>query len=742
MAIVGAQRPTTEANPPPSRNGETPRSWGPGSLECRTDDLSQVDDDTNTRRTVSVASVRHLGDLLFAQLGWVAYVLGINGYMHTRIGGPDTYKHEAWRPYFARDWATAQREIAERVTFALAAGERPDVYWCPAPRATRARTQTSCVAELDVLWADLDEIPADAELLVRLDPYMVASGSADHRHIYVPLSRLVPLAQHQALNRALATRLGADAKWSHEALLRVPETINYKHGGQPVEQLAGGGRVWDPVELAALLDVDLELAGSVAVGPVAAQAPAPIEGEWPRRVVEQFGKPVTDRSAAAHALVGACKSAGLTLGQAHTVTAQHAPSVEKYGDRLAGEVERSWVKCEDPRPAAPVPAVIPASAMVPAVAAERAAAAEVPGRRLRMVRASAVTPRAAQWLWRTGEFGRIPLGEVSVAAGRGNVGKSPWALWSAARLTRGELPGELFGSPVDVVIYASEDSHEHTTVPRLTAAGADLDRVHLLNGTETDEDPEMPLVWSRDIDLIREAIEQTGARMLVIDPLIDVHRGGANTDRTDDVRAGLRPLVALAHRTGSAVVGIAHFNKQRTGDVASLLSGSHGLRDTVRAVLAFVERPDGERVLGQDKNNLGRAGDDVPRLTYDMASVDVLIEGVPVSQPVFTITGTTDDTLSDILLGSGAEVEVPEDTAWLFELVAAGHPLPLHASKLATEAEARGLKWDTVSRKARRTGLVTSRQQRGAVHNWVWSLTDEGARRAGKPPAPAESDCA
>ncbi|QJY46939.1 AAA family ATPase [Pseudonocardia broussonetiae] len=365
------------------------------------------------------------------------------------------------------------------------------------------------------------------------------------------------------------------------------------------------------------------------------------------------------------------------------------------------------------------------------------------GRRLRMVRASAVQPQAARWLWQTGEYGRIPLGEVSVLAGRGNVGKSPFALWCAARITRGDLPGELSGSPADVLIYASEDSHEHTTVPRLTAAGADLDRVHLLNGTETDEDPEMPLVWARDIDLIRDAVEQTRAQLLVIDPLIDVHRGGANTDRTDDVRAGLRPLVALAHRTGAAVAGVAHFNKQRTGDVASLLSGSHGLRDTVRAVLAFVERPDGERVLGQDKNNLGRAGDDVPRLTYDMASVDVLIGGAPVSQPVFTITGTTDDTLSDVLLGGANDrADLPDDTAWLFELVAAGHPLPLHAKKCADEAERRGFKWDTVSRKARRSGLLVSRQQRGAVTTWVWTLTESGARRAGKAPVMPEAESA
>ncbi|GAA2548148.1 AAA family ATPase [Pseudonocardia hydrocarbonoxydans] len=670
-------------------------------------------------------------DVVFAdERGFAALAFGHDGYYDEN----GKYDHRTWSEARYR-WPAQRDELLRQLAQLAGAGERVDVYWCPALRTIDERRKHSAVDRLHFLWADLDGATTDEPLLNKLDPIAVASGTDGHRHLYVPLDRPVTPAQHRRLNRALAARIGGDHKWSNEALLRLPGTLNHKSDPPtPVEQLPGGGRVWNVDEIAALLDVDLtapEQQPHTAAHTAQEAAPA----ELPYLVRARLDAPVTDRSTAHHALVGACRSSGLSLGQAIGVVAGYEPSVEKYGDRLPFEVERCWEKVDPPRPVATPLRVVGDDEHAPS------APVAAPARRLRIVRASAVVPKAARWLWQTGEYGRIPLGEVSVLAGRGNVGKSPFALWCAARLTRGELPGELFGNPVDVLIYASEDSHEHTTVPRLTAAGADLDRVHLLNGTETDEDPEMPLVWARDIDLIREAIEQTGARLLVIDPLIDVHRGGANTDRTDDVRAGLRPLVALAHRTGTAITGIAHFNKQRTGDVATLLSGSHGLRDTVRAVLAFVERPDGERVLGQDKNNLGRAGDDVPRLTYDMASVDVPIDGAPVSQPVFTITGTTDDTLSDVLLGGAADrADLPDDTAWLFELVAAGHPLPLHAKKCADEAESRGLKWDTVSRKARRSGLLVSRQERGAVANWVWTLTDDGARRAGKTPTPTEVD--
>lgn len=48
------------------------------------------------------------------------------------------------------------------------------------------------------------------------------------------------------------------------------------------------------------------------------------------------------------------------------------------------------------------------------------------------------------------------------------------AYWAAAQVTRGELPGVYAGAPKDVLIAATQDSWEHTIVPRLIAAAADL----------------------------------------------------------------------------------------------------------------------------------------------------------------------------------------------------------------------------------------------------------------------------
>jgi AAA domain len=100
-----------------------------------------------------------------------------------------------------------------------------------------------------------------------------------------------------------------------------------------------------------------------------------------------------------------------------------------------------------------------------AVRAERA-------RRLRAERFLEVKAEATRWLW----DGRIPLGTATLLVGREKLGKSTLSTELAARLSRGELPGDLQAAAALVVSY--EDSASRTIKPRLMAANADLSRVH------------------------------------------------------------------------------------------------------------------------------------------------------------------------------------------------------------------------------------------------------------------------
>ena len=86
-------------------------------------------------------------------------------------------------------------------------------------------------------------------------------------------------------------------------------------------------------------------------------------------------------------------------------------------------------------------------------------------RKLVVTRASAIKSKRVKWL----EEGRLALGTLALLAGREGLGKSTLAYERSARITRGELEGEFHGQPKGVLVCATEDSWEHTIVPRLMA---------------------------------------------------------------------------------------------------------------------------------------------------------------------------------------------------------------------------------------------------------------------------------
>src|SRR5664280_2838144 len=120
-------------------------------------------------------------------------------------------------------------------------------------------------------------------------------------------------------------------------------------------------------------------------------------------------------------------------------------------------------------------------------------------REIRLTPASTIQMKSVHWLWKS----RIPLGELTLLAGREGIGKSTIAFQIAAWLTRGELDGWFYGSPKNVIIAATEDSWEHTIVPRLTGAGADLDKVFRVD-VIVDESRHGTLTLPRDVDELRK----------------------------------------------------------------------------------------------------------------------------------------------------------------------------------------------------------------------------------------------
>ena len=115
-------------------------------------------------------------------------------------------------------------------------------------------------------------------------------------------------------------------------------------------------------------------------------------------------------------------------------------------------------------------------------AADLTAVPAVVGLRTRGVDLARVRP--TRWAWER----RVPFGYLALLLGAEGIGKGTLLAWLAARLTRGELPGDLEGEPVNVLWIGDEDSFDSVVFPRLYAAGVDTPRVRTLADGEALED--------------------------------------------------------------------------------------------------------------------------------------------------------------------------------------------------------------------------------------------------------------
>src|SRR5260370_42484966 len=93
---------------------------------------------------------------------------------------------------------------------------------------------------------------------------------------------------------------------------------------------------------------------------------------------------------------------------------------------------------------------------------------------IRFLRASQLPSRPISWLWP----GRLALGKLSMLEGDPDQGKSLVATDLCARITTGRPFPDGCPSlgPRNVIFLDAEDNKNDTILPRLRAAGADMNR--------------------------------------------------------------------------------------------------------------------------------------------------------------------------------------------------------------------------------------------------------------------------
>lgn len=294
------------------------------------------------------------------------------------------------------------------------------------------------------------------------------------------------------------------------------------------------------------------------------------------------------------------------------------------------------------------------------------------GPRIIFRRASQIKLKRTLWMWDTTidgapptSGGRIPVGMLTVAAGLPGTGKSQWAIWLTAQITRGTLPGAHHGTPKNVVYAATEDDWERTIAPRLVAAGADLDRVFHI-AVQTVDLRVLKLSVPEHCDALGQFAQQEDVALVVLDPLLSHLGGKVNANAEREVRDALEPLVKAAAKYNFTVVGLSHFNKNSgNADPMERLMGSRGFSALLRALIVFSKDKDAEEgdetvpvqkfVLSQAKNNLGRT--DMPSYSYTIASAVVETEEGDAYVSRFVLGPESETSVEDQLATAGRSPE-------------------------------------------------------------------------------------
>ncbi|MET4841927.1 AAA family ATPase [Bradyrhizobium japonicum] len=270
--------------------------------------------------------------------------------------------------------------------------------------------------------------------------------------------------------------------------------------------------------------------------------------------------------------------------------------------------------------------------------------ARQPKRRLIAHRASDLEPEKLVWVWP----GRIPEGKLVLLGGPPGLGKSQLTAFMAATVSNGgHWPcGEGSTLPGDVIFMSAEDGVQDTIIPRLMAAGANRDRVHIVSAaTKPDGTGRKTFSLKTDVDLLEEMAKKIGTvRLIIVDP-ISAYMGGSDGNGNVETREVLEPLADMANRLRIAVVAVTHLNKGGGGGNQSALNrfaGSIAFVAAARAAFAVIEDPedDERRFLLQAKNNLGKKCKGLAfRLEQRMVgdevmSSNVMFEGEHVSESI------------------------------------------------------------------------------------------------------------
>ena len=350
--------------------------------------------------------------------------------------------------------------------------------------------------------------------------------------------------------------------------------------------------------------------------------------------------------------------------------------------------------------------------------------------RVILTRGDAVQPVAVDWLWN----GWLAAGKLHLIGGAPGTGKTTIAASLAACVTCGDRwPDGTRAQRGSVVFWSGEDDVADTLAPRLRAAGADMARIHMVEGMKEGAD-RYPFDPARDMEALRTSLATIpDVRLIVIDPIVSAVAGDSH--KNAEVRRGLQPLVDVAGQLRCALLGVTHFSKGTSGrDPVERITGSLAFGALARLVMvtakqeAKEEQPE-RRVLLRAKSNIGPDGGG---FVYDLRQGELPgYPGIEASSVLWSdaIHGTARELLAEAEQVDIEGSEARDAVNWLRELLASG---PVQVKDVKRHGENDGFAWRSLQRAMRKAGVESRRGGFGLPA--TWELT--GNRAAVAPVTP------